>query len=323
MEGIRRLVLEQASQQEIDRQVVELLTEIEAEAEAEGIIGQIIPATGKHNDPFEVFPIIEANNLVTSNFDEHVTDTVAEMWHGLMNPTIGNTTVARWHSTIGPLMNAAQQEAASQTQAFHQQVLTRAGKRNIEAALDREDIIDLLRRRGTTLGQVYHRPVATARSVLAAGGSHVQAVARGEARARSLVKTDLQLARTKTSKEVLSGTEGVNGYRRVLTGAESCGLCMHASTRRYKIGDLLPIHPGCDCGVLPIVGDFDPGEVWNRSQLEDLKRQGVEPIETTVYEHGDIGPTLAVKGQHQLRDSKASSRPDANPEPVPSDRLVD
>lgn len=95
------------------------------------------------------------------------------------------------------------------------------------------------------------------------------AVGDGERRTRSLALTDIELAVTHTARERLRDEPQYRFFRRVLTGAESCGLCIVASTQRYRKQDLLPIHPNCDCVVAPILGDEDPGRVINSTRITD------------------------------------------------------
>lgn len=168
--------------------------------------------------------------------------------------------------------------------------------------------------RGVDPVEVYRRPFVEVRARLADGKTPVEAFASGRRRLDSLIRTDLQLASTKTSQRRLAESPKVVGFRRVLTGSESCGLCAVASTQRYRSFDLMPIHPGCDCSVEPIVGDTDPGRVANRQRLRQLKGEGVkgnrsqlshfrvgpdgELVEPTVAvrDHGELGPTLAEAG---------------------------
>jgi hypothetical protein len=96
-----------------------------------------------------------------------------------------------------------------------------------------------------------------------------EAVAAGERRAQTLALTDVELAVTHTVRERLAAEPRIKYYRRVLTGAESCGLCVIASTQRYRKRDLLPIHPNCDCVVAPILGDEDPGQIINSTRISD------------------------------------------------------
>jgi hypothetical protein len=115
------------------------------------------------------------------------------------------------------------------------------------------------------------------------------AVGDGERRVRSLALTDLELAVTHTARELLADEPRVRFYRRVLTGAESCGLCIIASTQRYQKRDLLPIHPNCDCVVAPILGDQDPGQVINSTRVSDEATPTGETADgVPIYGPGDV-----------------------------------
>lgn len=107
-----------------------------------------------------------------------------------------------------------------------------------------------------------------------------EAVASGERRARTLGLTDLQLATTHTAREVLQNDSRVFGYRRVLTGAENCGLCIVASTALYHTSNLMPIHNRCDCVVAVVMGSQDPGRLVNNHLV------GEDAIPTGMNKHG-------------------------------------
>ena len=62
-------------------------------------------------------------------------------------------------------------------------------------------------------------------------------------------------------------------HRRVLTG-RSCMFCATASTQRYRVDQLMPLHNHCDCAVAPIIGDADPGQIINHDLLGSLKKAG-------------------------------------------------
>ena len=63
-------------------------------------------------------------------------------------------------------------------------------------------------------------------------------------------------------------SDGIRAYRRVLTGRENCALCLVASTQRYWVEDLLPIHPGCDCNVQPLPPGMEDSQVIDQDLLE-------------------------------------------------------
>lgn len=155
-----------------------------------------------------------------------------------------------------------------------------------------------------------------------------EAVKQGGYRARILAQTDVQLARRQASLFARRANDNIVGFIRVLTGAESCGLCYVASTQRYRKNNLNPIHPGCDCGELPIYGDTDPGQVIDQYNLDrihesfqrrfgvdepaarDLNigkfveyKDGVRQADFTlvsIREHGELGPVLTRRNENFL-----------------------
>lgn len=66
----------------------------------------------------------------------------------------------------------------------------------------------------------------------------------------------------------------VIGYRRVphpeLSKGGTCGLCVLASTRIYKRGNLKDMHGNCRCTVTEVTATHDPGDALNQMELGDL-----------------------------------------------------
>lgn len=170
--------------------------------------------------------------------------------------------------------------------------------------------------RGVDASEVYRRPIVTARTAVAEGKPLPEALRLGRDRLERIVDTDVALAQRQATVEVIGPDDRIVGYRRVLTGA-SCALCATASTQRYRKAELMPIHGRCDCSVAPIFGTADPGQVINRRLLKDLraaaKQTGdsdyarsrhlkvaedgtVRLPEVSIHRHGELGPTLSVKG---------------------------
>lgn len=133
---------------------------------------------------------------------------------------------------------------------------------------DPEQVSGAAVRNGTDPLEVYLRGIITARAATATHPFR-EAMNLGRLRVVSAAETDVAL----TQRAAVSLPPGVVGYRRVLTGS-SCPLCQIASTQRYRRGDLMPIHSHCDCGIAPIAGTEDPGQVINRKLLNDLKKNG-------------------------------------------------
>lgn len=178
--------------------------------------------------------------------------------------------------------------------------------------------------RGISSSVMYRRPMNAVFASLAAGVGVESARALGMERMRKIAATNIQLAKTHTARSRMRKEDGIAGYRRVLNGPKNCGLCIVASTQRYHVGDLQPIHPGCDCTVAPIIGDRDPGQVIDPGRLENAHgaleatfgksdsgaRQFASIDDEIIWyrdvlvvnQHGEIGPVLGVRG-HSWRNA--------------------
>ncbi|AQW55287.1 hypothetical protein ACIQPP_05560 [Streptomyces violaceusniger] len=162
--------------------------------------------------------------------------------------------------------------------------------------------------RGVDPAEVYTRPFVTTWTALARGKGYAQAVAEGRTRLLSITETDLQLARTHAAQQCMQRS-GAKFFRRRLTGSANCALCTIAATQRYRVERLMPIHPGCDCKVEPLVGNKDPGQIIDERLLReahDAVAKGVGASDAggrapdyrqviITREHGEYGPLLAVR----------------------------
>jgi len=140
--------------------------------------------------------------------------------------------------------------------------------------------------------------------------SEAYAEALGEARTRllSITETDLQLARTHAAQQSMQ-RGGAQFFRRRLTGSKNCALCVLASTQRYRVENLMPIHPGCDCKVEPLAGNRDPGQIIDEATLKAAHAAVAKGVGQSdaggrapdyrdviiTRQHGEYGPLLAVR----------------------------
>jgi len=186
--------------------------------------------------------------------------------------------VDRIVAQIVPAVRAGQLQLATLTDAYIGQVAKRSGVSWVPS-LDRS----VTAYRGVDAGIVYRRPAVALYTALAAGEGYSRAVEVGQSRLLSIVSTDLQQARNRQASQSVRGS-GFSSYRRVLTGKEDCDLCQLASANVYSKADLMPIHPGCDCGVEPVDG-FDSSP--------DTTAETV-----VVNMHGELGPTLGWASDH-------------------------
>lgn len=197
---------------------------------------------------------------------------VARSWEGLEDWR--DDDIDRWVVAILPVVAAGRAQVAALTDAHLANLIgaiTDSPPRPV--GVDPEDVtVEALR--GVPAAQVYRRAGETVWSELSRGVDLADATARGLTRATAITETDLQLAKTHTSRRVLSSDKRVVGYRRVLNGP-SCKLCVVASTQLYRTDELMGFHKRCDCGTAPVIGDRDPGRVLNRDLLARLKKAGV------------------------------------------------
>lgn len=217
------------------------------------------------------------------------------------SPGYRDAQVERLVGVLVPRVQAGQLQVASLTSAYLGRV---AGEAAVPVVSD-----EILNARGVPASEVYRRPAVSVYTELAAGKPFEVALEAGATRLVSLAMTDLQMAKVRQSRASLSGGS-FTYYRRVLTGNEDCALCMIASTQRYHKGDLMPIHPGCDCDVATLKADEDPGQVLDPDLLErthDLVGDSggaVDRSTTDDYrnllatrEHGEVGPVLTWRDQ--------------------------
>lgn len=259
--------------------------------------------------------IIRSYQARTAALRQGVSTVVERSWTGL--GSYRDADVARFVRQVVPVTQGAQASMASLTDAYLAAVdaaeLGQAAKPlGIPA-----DTVTTEALRGVSADEVYLRPGVTTWTALSEGKDLQTAVGLGLQRALSIATTDLQLAKTHTSRRVLMADKSVVGYRRVIEGRHSCAKCIVASTQRYHRADLLPCHPGCDCSVQKIRGNRDPGQVIDPDRLEGIHARvaqefgqsegGARGIPGAVseyrdllvtHEHSELGPVLGVRGQH-------------------------
>lgn len=193
---------------------------------------------------------------------------VARAWTSL--PDYRDRDIDRFVSTVVPLVQGGQIQVANLTAAY------------FEAGLVDRDLI--LAARGIPAGEVYRRPATTLYTALANGKSFTEAVTAGSHRLADLAMTDLEMAKVRQADASLRAA-GAKSFRRTLTGLENCALCVIASTQRYRVGDLLPIHPGCDCGVAELPASWDPEQQVIDPQLLDHTYSEIATKLDGVHDH--------------------------------------
>lgn len=225
---------------------------------------------------------------------------VESLWYNL--PNYRDADVARFKSVAIPLVQGAQSQVAALTAGYQSQVLREVDV-NVPMVMLPTDRVSAPR--GVDPEVVYQRPAVALYTSLSRGSRMTAAVVAGFDRLRSIVQTDLQLVKVAQSDLSLS-RGGVTLYKRRLTGLENCDLCSIASTNTYSVGNLMPIHNGCDCTVEAIQVGGRPSQQVELSlsdrthghvaELETVADEGGSASEyrelTEVSMHGEIGPYL-------------------------------
>lgn len=218
--------------------------------------------------------------------------------------------VQRFQGRALPVLLAGQRQVATLTTTYLERLYREIADEESRAVLDLDRVTGRALR-GVDPEDVYRRPFKEVWNALSEGQSFDAAFKLGTHRLETIAKTDLQLARTHTVREVGDDMPRVEYTVRELQGEYDCALCMIASTQRYRKRDLAPIHPGCDCLVKLVTADEDPGQVIDEARLEaihsaveaalgDFDRGGRAMDYRKIIisrEHGEIGPVLGYRGQ--------------------------
>lgn len=186
-----------------------------------------------------------------------------------------------------------------------------------------------------TTESVLRRPAALFRYVQSQGG--LDAAQQASQRLDSLIDDNLMLAQRLAQQQVLAqavnlddggnhrgrNAPKITGYRRVihpeLSRGGTCGMCIAASDRLYKIAELLPIHAHCKCTIAAVTDEYDPADDLNAVDLNALYKDAggntVAHLKRTRYrvdEHGELGPVLVPQSKYKPRTAKSVKKAGKN-----------
>ena len=278
-------------------------------------------------------PDLDSLNSLTEAYDsqvhairQQITAFGQAYWDSL--PHYRASAVEDMIEAITPRVTAGQLRIADLTRAYLAQCARELGWKVVLPPIDQDEIRGA---RGVDPRVVYRRPAVDVYTALAAGKPLPQAAAEGRLRLTQLIGGDMQLAKVHASRQSMRGyPEEGQFYRRVLTGRENCALCVVASTQRYYRGDLLPIHPGCDCGVQPLPPGLAVNQVIDEDLLEQVHQITADRLGVsdrggrtpdyrkllTVSEHGEYGPTLSwAQPKAKPKPKTGESEPPKPPKP--------
>jgi hypothetical protein len=242
---------------------------------------------------------------------DQVTGRVENLIRGLLGRFSGwydDRQVAVMADAVARVVRSGQEARAQATRAYLERVLREVGVpvRPVRVTLPADVSTGVL-------PQVeWGRAAAEFRRRRVEGLVEADALAAAELRAITRADLTMQRAASLAARQVLDRTPGVVGYRRIihpeLSAGGTCGLCVAASDRIYKVSELLPIHASCKCTVAPVVVvkglTQDPGQSLNKDSLRELYRLAggtgtgdLARVRYAVSEHGELGPLLTRAGQ--------------------------
>lgn len=229
--------------------------------------------------------------------------------------------IERYISKVVPVVANSKRNMANYATNFYSQIAAINGQSFTGPSIQASDLATEVLRNGVDDSTIWARPFKTMWGSLSEGNDFSTALDDGARRAVDLARTDVQLARRNAGLMSRNANDKIVGYLRTLSGAENCALCYVASTQRYRVNNLLPIHPGCDCGEMPIYGQDDPGQIIDQIRL-DATHQAVDERfgiadrgarapdyrKITIQAHGELGPVLTVRGNNFTKLARAATQ---------------
>lgn len=266
-------------------------------------------------DTGRVLALVDAQARSRRSIIERLGAALLRVFRGLdPQSRYDDAAVDRYARQAAMLSRTAQTAAGGATQQFLRQILAELGTVPAGRRLDLPQQI-----RSVDPVEVYQRPVRDVRRLVVQGLDEVDAVTRAESRLQLIGETDVSLAVRETTRRVLAAADKVTGYRRVihpeLSQGGTCGLCIVAADRIYRVDNLMPIHDRCRCEALPIVqGKPDPGLALNRGSLTELYRAAgstsaadLKRVRVQEVQHGELGPVL-TNARHDNATSEQVAR---------------
>ena len=251
--------------------------------------------------------------VLRRNLSKRLVKTLVQLFLGL--GAWRDADADRFVAQAVPLLQGSQRALAGLTAAFIAEQAAAGLRRTVAPpGLPDSEVLEL--RAGIDAEAVYRRPFVELYTALKQGKSMTDGLRLGRVRLAEIAEMDMQQTYSRASRAALRALPAADRprfWRRVLTGLENCALCVVASTQRYTVEDLSPIHGGCDCEVQGLWGP-DPGQVIEPELLErvheavrDLTGQEDRGAREPDYrellvqmtaEHGELGPLLVRPRDH-------------------------
>jgi len=186
---------------------------------------------------------------------------------------------------------------------------------------------------GVRLVETVQAEVKSAATQVSSGGAATRlkasdpAIEALVARVIGLAEMELQLAARDEEQRVARATPGVTYLRRIihpeLSKTGTCGLCIAAASRVYKVKELAALHDGCHCTFASVIGDLggagDPGFFLNQADLDRLYAAAgstyaaeLSKLRFLEVPHGELGQILVPENAKDRFDPLTTRYRDAD-----------
>jgi hypothetical protein len=196
------------------------------------------------------------------------------------------------------------------------------GTQDVDYDIGGRQVVDL-DADATTVG-MFNRPARTQRYLESTGIGSAEAHQKATERLQVLVADNLMLAQRLAEAEIIAQAadedDRIIGTRRIihpeLSRTGTCGLCIAASDRIYKVRELAPMHDRCCCTFAAVTEDFDPADELNKVDLAAIYADAGDTtngaaLKRTRYqvdEHGELGPVLIPAKPYKRRKPQSTAR---------------
>jgi hypothetical protein len=185
-------------------------------------------------------------------------DQLGRRWQAL--PAYTSDMEDRWVELAAPVVAAGQTRAAALQIAYLQRRL------GVSLTFDRAAVLSAAK---IDISQ----PFIALANALSGGADLDAAVESGRARAEGVGESAVQWA-SRSANHAAGADQRIVGWTRTLD-AGACEWCQVVATQRYNSAESASFgHLRCGCGVDPIIGENDPGQVLNEEHLAELRQSG-------------------------------------------------
>lgn len=274
--------------------------------------------------------LVDRHTIARSALERSLIGLLSRLWRSTVRNPFDGAQAYEFARRAAAANATAERSATRLASTFTRQWLSES----LDAQFREAKLLAVDSVRGTAGAEVFDRVPAAARRALLREDD-LDELARLEEIERQmagLARGSIALASRRGATETIR-LGGVTHWRRMirpeLSEGGTCGLCIAASTRVYRVENLMPLHDLCNCLVVPAISGgrrVDPAEVLNEADLATVVPTSVadlggvykaadgstfaEQLKRTRFQvnaHGELGAVLSLEGR-KVRGSSEAAR---------------